>query len=92
MSDVYPEMADPNVVTSDLELVELLNTLDEKYRIIVVLYYVEGFKISEISQLLGINQNTVKTRLSRARKSLKKEYEEVNLVKNNLIQRVSERI
>ena len=92
MSDVYPEMADPNPVTSNLEFIELLNTLDEKYRLIVVLYYVEGFKISEISQLLGMSKNTVKTRLSRARKSLKKEYEEINLVKNNSIQKVSERI
>ena len=57
-----------------------------------MLYYVEGFKISEISQLLGMSKNTVKTRLSRARKSLKKEYEEINLVKNNSIQKVSERI
>ena len=92
MSDVYPEMADPNPVTSNLEFIELLNTLDEKYRLIVVLYYVEGFKISEISQLLGMSKNTVKTRLSRARKSLKKEYEEINLVKNNSIQKVAERI
>lgn len=90
MSDVYPEMADPNPVTSNLEFIELLNTLDEKYRLVVVLYYVEGLKISEISQLLGMSKNTVKTRLSRARKSLKKEYEEVNLVKNNPIQKVSE--
>lgn len=92
LGDVYPEMADPNPVTSNLEFVELLNALDEKYRLVVVLYYVEGLKIAEISELLGMSKNTVKTRLSRARQNLKKEYEEGNLIKNNPIQKVSGRI
>ena len=43
---------------------------DEKYREVLILYYVEGFKISEISALLNINENTVKTRLRRAREQI----------------------
>ena len=52
-----------------LEFEELLMSVDEKYRIILILYYVEGFKIREIAQILDMNENTVKTRLSRAREA-----------------------
>lgn len=49
--------------------------LPDKYRIIVHLYYYEEFSIKEISKILKINQNTVCTRLARARRMLKKEFE-----------------
>lgn len=56
------------------EFYELLNSLDEKYRLILILYYVEGFKIREIAQILDLEENTVKTRLSRGRKEAAREY------------------
>ena len=56
------------------EFYELLNSLDEKYRLILILYYVEGFKIREIAQILDLEENTVKTRLSRGRREAAKEY------------------
>lgn len=52
---------------SSLEWKLLLEGLDEKYRIVVILYYVEGFKSREIAQLLDINDSTVRSRLSEAR-------------------------
>lgn len=61
-----------------LEWKDLLSQLDEKYRVIIILYYLEGFKIKEISQLLDINVSTVKTRLSRGRKELKHLYQAEN--------------
>lgn len=42
-----------------------------KYRTIIHLYYYENYKINEISKILNINENTVKTRLTRARERLK---------------------
>ena len=33
-----------------------MNSLDEKYRTILLLYYGEGFKISEIAQLLDMEE------------------------------------
>lgn len=51
----------------NVEWNEALKTLDEKYRLVIMLYYVEGFKTSEISQLLDISESTVRTRLSRGR-------------------------
>lgn len=52
---------------------QVLQTLDEKYRLVMLLYYVEGFKIREISEILDIPAATVKTRLVRGRKQLAEE-------------------
>ena len=46
-----------------------------KYRTIIYLYYYENYKINEISKILKINENTIKTRLSRAREKLKEKIE-----------------
>lgn len=37
---------------------EFLNALEEKYRIVVILYYMQGFKTREIAEIIGINQST----------------------------------
>lgn len=54
----------------NIEWNEALKTLDEKYRLVIMLYYVEGFKTSEIGQLLDIPESTVRTRLSRGREKI----------------------
>ena len=51
--------------------------LDEKYRIPVYLFYTEQLTVEEISKVLKLPQRTVKTRLYKARKLLKKELEVV---------------
>lgn len=58
----------------NLEWEEALKCLDEKYRTAVILYYAEGFKMSEIALILDIPENTVRTRLARARKKMAEEY------------------
>lgn len=47
---------------------DLMNQLDEKYRQIMLLYYGEGYSTNEISDLLGMKQSTVCSRLARGRK------------------------
>lgn len=59
---------------AEFEFKEMLSLVEENYRLILVLYYVEGFKVWEIGELLGIKENTVKTRLARAREQIKAEY------------------
>jgi RNA polymerase sigma-70 factor (ECF subfamily) len=50
------------------QLVEhLLGQLDEKDRLMLVMKEVEGFSVEEIGEVLGLNVNTVKVRLFRAR-------------------------
>ena len=63
-------------IEEDFETKELLNLLDEKYRTIMILYYLEGFKVSEIGKLLDMKASTVKTRLSRGRQELQRLYKE----------------
>ena len=43
-----------------------------KYRTIIHLYYYENYSIKEISKILKVNENTIKSRLSRARGELEK--------------------
>ena len=54
---------------------ELLDKIDEKYRVILIMHYCQGFKVTEISRILGLNPNTVITRLSRGKKLLRRELE-----------------
>lgn len=54
----------------NLELKEALSTLNEKYRIVMILFYSEGYHIDEIATLLKLPKSTVKTRLQRGREKL----------------------
>ena len=45
--------------------------LPEELRVLVTLYYLEGFSQKEISEALDIPEGTIKSRLSRAREFLK---------------------
>lgn len=47
-----------------------INALPEKHREILVMRELSGLSYDEIAQTLGINEGTVKSRLSRARRSL----------------------
>ena len=58
----------------ELEWKEVIQLLEEKYRLVMVLYYIEGFRTGEISQILDMNENTVRTRLKRGREELRSIY------------------
>ena len=45
--------------------------LERKYRVPLLLYYFEGYSVKEIGELLLLPENTVSTRLRRARAKLK---------------------
>ena len=49
---------------------EVLNGLNEKYRIVMELYYVDGFSTKEIAGMLHIGDVAVRSRMSRGRKQL----------------------
>ena len=51
-------------------------SLEEKYRLPVVLHYFQGLSVSEIAELFKERSNTVSVRLNRARKLLKERLEE----------------
>lgn len=52
---------------------ELLQKLPESERTVMTLHYLGEMTIKAISEFLGVSQNTVKSRLSRARNRLRKE-------------------
>ena len=55
------------------ELIEMIDKLPMGYRTVFNLYAIEGFSHKEISEQLGINENTSKSQLRRARALLKNE-------------------
>lgn len=69
----YMEYQDSSL--EEIEFKEILSQIDEKYRLVTILYYIEGYKVMEIAKLLQMNPNTVKTYLHRARKKLAELYE-----------------
>lgn len=56
----------------DMDFNMLLNKLEDEDRTIIILFYNDGYKVKEISKMLNMNVNTVKTKLSRARKKIEK--------------------
>ena len=63
---------------SDRALIqELLDKLREVDRTVIRLYYLAEMTCEEISKFLGVSPNTIKSRLSRARRRLKKEAEAI---------------
>lgn len=63
-----------NIVFSsetDKELWDALHKLAPKYRIVIHLYYYEGYSQDEIANILNISRTAVQTRMSRARNQLK---------------------
>lgn len=54
---------------------QMVQKLPDKYRIPILLYYMEELSITEIVGILQMSENTVKTRLRRAKKILREKLE-----------------
>lgn len=68
---------EPEYIESDkTELFSEVMKLPQKYRVVLHLYYYEGYCVKEIAQLVGISESNVQTRLMRARNKLKLQLEE----------------
>lgn len=69
---IYPvEQVEETAETADeygnVEWMEMMEGLDEKYRMVMILYYVNGINTTEIASVLHMPVSTVRTRLSRGR-------------------------
>lgn len=58
----------------DGSILEALMTLPEKFRLVLTLYYVEDYPISEIARIIGRTPSAVKMRLQKGRKLLEETY------------------
>ncbi len=56
------------------DILEALLELPEKFRIVMTLHYVEGYKVDEIAKIIGKTSSAVKMRLSKGRTLLKELY------------------
>ena len=72
LSSTEPSPETTSIIRDEHELLsDSVLSLPIKYREVVLLYYYENLSVQEISQLLNMNQNTIKTRLKRSREILK---------------------
>lgn len=69
-------------IEDDLNFYYLIKCLKYEERIIIILYYKEQYSIEEISKILKMNKNTIKTHLYRARQKIKENlYENKEVLK-----------
>lgn len=72
--DLTPELA--MVKRSEKEFLSIcVMSLPLKYREVITLHYYEEMTVEEMGKILNINENTIKTRLSRGRQKLKDMFE-----------------
>ena len=80
LSTIETHENDPSLTEESFDqltdLYEVIQTLDEHNRIPLILKYIKGFTEKEIADILGLNQNTVKSRLFKGRKRLKEQLEQ----------------
>lgn len=60
----------------NVQIQRALNRLPEEYRLALVLREIEGYHYEEIAALLGCSLGTVKSRINRGRKALKRELDQ----------------
>ena len=61
-------------IEEKLDFTETLKVLNDDYRTVIILYYVNDFTTKEISEILNEKEGTIKSKLSRARQQLKQHY------------------
>ncbi len=67
------------------EVMQLIRSLPEGFRDVLNLYVLEGYSFKEIASLLNITDSSVRSRLSRARKTLIKRFERMDAYDSNKI-------
>ena len=68
LAEVLPSPAEQGIFLDIL-------LLPDRYKTVLYLYYVEGYKTAEIAQMLGISPAAVRKRLEKGRKQLKLMYD-----------------
>ena len=72
-----PDVSEKAVANEERGMLwKAVDALDDRYRIPLLLYYMEEQSIAELAELLSIPQGTVKSRLHKARQLLEKELED----------------
>ncbi len=70
-----------NNINTNIEVAEiqqLIDALPEGYKMVFVMYAIEGYKHSEIAKMLNITEGTSKSQLFKARKLLQEKIKKLN--------------
>jgi RNA polymerase sigma-70 factor (ECF subfamily) len=70
-----------NDIATDIEVAEiqqLIDALPEGYKMVFVMYAIEGYKHQEIAQMLNITEGTSKSQLFKARNLLQQKVNDLN--------------
>ena len=78
VKDNYANNVNTNIEVTHLQ--QLIDALPEGYKIVFVMYAIEGYKHQEISEMLNISIGTSKSQLFKARKMLQEKLKELNKV------------
>lgn len=73
---LLPESVTENEALRKL-IMDCIEKLPDEQRVCVVMFYYDELSVKEIAQALRIPEGTVKSRLSKARKTLKKDFENI---------------
>lgn len=63
------------ICENDYETFELIMSLPSKYKVVMTLYYIEGYKSKEIAEIIGLKEETVRKRLQKGRELLRRLFE-----------------
>jgi RNA polymerase sigma-70 factor (ECF subfamily) len=84
-SDVFENAANEEIVLesalNEENIQSLIDSLPEGYKMVFVLFAVEGYKHQEIASMLQISESTSKTQLFKARQQLQKKIRGLELAK-----------
>ena len=80
LSDL-PEQVTDNKAVKNI-VMECIDKLPFEQRMCVVMFYYNELSVSEIAESLGVPQGTVKSRLNKARKTLRKQFEDIERTGN----------
>lgn len=72
-----------NLQTTDLDtehIQRLIDALPQGYKMVFVLYTIEGYKHQEIAEMLDISESTSKTQLLKARRLLQEQLKKQNII------------
>ncbi|WP_232731928.1 RNA polymerase sigma factor [Confluentibacter lentus] len=72
----YDDSINTNIEVADIQ--KLIDELPEGYKIVFVMYAIEGYKHNEIASMLNITEGTSKSQLFKARKLLQEKIKEIN--------------
>lgn len=75
-TEVQPEVSMDQKETSRL-VREMIDTLSEEQKICILSYYIEEMSVKEISNMLSVSENTVKSRLNYGRKKIQEKVMEL---------------